>query len=93
MSFNMDTFMVELWLYKFNGLKKADLLQTKQHYKLAVNSSMGKGYIKKLILNYLIEEQIFPKEDLERVALSGEQTLELRKLEYQERERYVRHCN
>ena len=54
---------------------------------------MGKGYIKKLILNYLIEEQIFPKEDLERVALSGEQTLELRKLEYQERERYVRHCN
>ena len=41
---------------------------------------MGKGDIKKLVLNYLVEEEIFPEEDLERVALSVEQTLELRKL-------------
>ena len=46
---------------------------------------MGKGEIKKLVLNYLVEEEIFPEEDLERVTLSGEQSLELRKLEYQER--------
>ena len=38
---------------------------------------MGKGDIKKLVLNYLVEEEIFPEEDLERVALSVEQTLEL----------------
>ena len=87
MSFNLDTFIAELRLDEFNGLKKADLLQIRQHYKLTVNLSMGKGDIKKLVLNYLVEEEIFPEEDLERVALSGEQSLELRKLEYQERDK------
>ena len=48
---------------------------------------MEKGDIKKLVLNYLVEEEIFPEEDLECVALSGQQTLELRKLEYQERDK------
>ena len=80
MSFNLDTFVAEPRLDEFNRLKKANLLLIGQHYKLAVNSSMGKGDIKKLILNYLVEEEIFPEEDLECVALSGEQTLELRKL-------------
>ena len=87
MSFNLDTFVAEPRLDKFNGLKKADLLQISLHYKLAVNSSMGKGDIKKLVLNYLVEEEIFPEEDLEHVALSGEQSLELRKLEYLERDK------
>ena len=45
---------------------------------------MGKGDIKKLVLNYLVKEEIFPEEDLEYVALSGEHTLVLRKLDYQE---------
>ena len=80
MSFNLDTFVAEPRLNEFNGLKKANLLLIGQHYKLAVNSSMGKEDIKKLILNYLVAEEIFPEEDLECVALSGEQTLELRKL-------------
>ena len=34
-----------------------------------------------------MEEEIFPEEDLEHVALSGEQSLELKKLEYQERDK------
>ena len=38
-------------------------------------------------MNYLVEEEIFPEEDLEHVALSGEQSLELKKLEYQERDK------
>ena len=41
---------------------------------------MGKGDIKKLVLNYLVEEEIFPEEYLEHVALSGEQSLELKRL-------------
>ena len=48
---------------------------------------MGNGDIKKLVLIYLVEVEIFAKEDLERVALSGEQSLELRKLEHQERDK------
>ena len=31
------------------------------YYKLAVNLSMGEGGIKKLVLNYLAEEEIFQK--------------------------------
>ena len=72
MLFNLDTFVAEPRLDEFIGLKKADLLQIGQHYKLAVNSSVGKGDIKKFILNYLVEEEIFPEEDWECVALSGE---------------------
>ena len=48
---------------------------------------MGKGDIKKLVLNYLVEGKVFPEEDLEHVALSREQNLELEKLEYQERDK------
>ena len=52
---------------------------------MAVNSSMED--IKKLVLDYLVVEEIFPEEDLERVTLSEEQSLELKKLECQERDR------
>ena len=61
MLFTLDTFVVELRLDDLNRLKKADVLQIGQHYKLAVNSSMGKGDIKKFVLNYLVEEEFFQK--------------------------------
>ena len=61
MSFNLDTFIAEPQLDEFNGLKKVDLLQIRQHYKLAVNLSMGKGDIKKLILNYFVKERASQK--------------------------------
>ena len=51
MSFNLDTFVAEPRLDEFNGLKKANLLQIEQHYKFAVNLSMDKGDIKKLVFN------------------------------------------
>ena len=46
MLFNLDSFVAELRLDEFNRLKKINLLQIGQHYKLAVNLSMGKGDIK-----------------------------------------------
>ena len=49
MAFNLDIFVAELQFDEFNGLKKAELLQIRQHYKLMVNLSMGKGDIKKLV--------------------------------------------
>ena len=64
-----------------------DLLQIGQYDKLGVDLCMEKGNIKKLVLNYLVEEEIFAEEDLECVALSRQQPLELRKLEYQERDK------
>ena len=41
---------------------------------------MGNRDIKKLVLNYLVEGKVFPEEDLERVALSREQTIKLKKI-------------
>ena len=48
---------------------------------------MGKGEIKKIVLNHLVEE-LLPEEELENVN-TREDHLELKKLEFQEREREV----
>ena len=61
MSFNLDNFVTEPRLDEFNGLKKANLLQIGQHYKLAVNLSMGKGDIKKLVLNTWLKKRFFQR--------------------------------
>ena len=36
---------------------------------------------------HLVEEEVFPEDDLEWATLSGEQNLELRRLEYQEKDK------
>ena len=68
--FNPDSFVAELRLDKSNELKKVNLLQIGQYFKVTVNLSMGKGGIKKLVLNYLVENEIFPEKDLERMCYS-----------------------
>ena len=68
--FNLDSFVAELRLEKSNELKIVNLLQIGQYFKVAVNLSMGKGDIKKLVLNYLVENEIFTEEDLERMCHS-----------------------
>lgn len=55
------TSTAKLQLDTFNGLKKVDLLQLGQHYKVFVNSSMGKADIKKLYLDWMVEEELFPE--------------------------------
>lgn len=89
MLFNLESFVAEPQLDEFNGLKKSDSLQVGQYYKLSVNTSIGKGDIKKVVLNFLIEKEIFPEDDLEHASVSGEQSLELRRLEYQERDKAI----
>ena len=68
MSSNLNTFVAQPQLDEFNRLKKADLRQIGQHYKLAVNSSMGK----EILRNLLSRRRDFPEEDLERVTLSAD---------------------
>ena len=85
MSFNLQSFVGEPRMEEFNSLKKAELLQVAQHFKLTVNTSMGKGEIKKIALYHLIEEELLPEEELENVN-TREDHLELKKLEFQERE-------
>ena len=85
MSFNLESFVAEPQLDKFNGLKKADLILLGQHHKLSINLSMGKGDIKKLILNYLVEE--FFQTMTWNVPLRRENRVYSSKLEYQERDK------
>ena len=49
-----------------------------QHFKLAVSSSQTKGEIRKVVLAYLVDEEILPEETLEGTSVSGEQGLSLR---------------
>ena len=88
MSFNLQSFVGEPRMEEFNSLKKAELQQVAQHFKLTVNTSMGEGKIKKIALNHLVEEELLPEEELENVN-TREDHLELKKLEFQEREREV----
>ena len=86
MSFNLQSFVGEPQMEEFNSLKKAELFA--QHFKLTVNTSMGKGEIKKIVLNHLVEEELLPEEELENFN-TREDHLELKKLKFHEREREV----
>jgi len=65
-------------------LKKKDLIDAARHYSLKVTESLSKVKLKKLVLCYLVEELI-TKADFTN-KLRGQQLLELKHLEFQERE-------
>ena len=64
-------------------LKKKEILDVAKHYKLEGVESARKAEIKKLILDYLIEEDLVNEGE----ASGDVNALELKHLEYQERER------
>jgi len=78
----MEEFIEEPTNDALTSLKKKELLDVAKHYKLEVVESARKTEIKKLILDYLIEEDIIDKGE----ASGDVNTLELKRLEYQERE-------
>ena len=85
MSFNLSSFLEEPHIEEFHKLK-TELLELGQHFKLSVNSSQSKGEIRKLVLAYLVDEEILPEESLEGTGVS-DQGLELKQLEYQEKDK------
>ena len=86
MSFDLLSFVAEPQLAELNNLKKAELMQIAQLYKLAVASSMGKGEIKKIVLTHFMDKELLPEEELESVNGVREEHLELKRLEFQEKE-------
>lgn len=86
MSFEVGTFLEEPQIEEFRKLKKSELLEVGQHFKLSVNSSQTKGEIKKVVLAYLVDEEILPEEALDRTNAS-DHGLELKRLEYQEKDK------
>ena len=84
--FAVESFTEKPSLLTLDSLKKADLLAIAQHYKLSpITSSQKKGEIKKLIKEYLIDEELVPED--EELSLPSTGLLELKRLEFQEREK------
>ena len=62
--FAVKSFAKKPSLLMLDSLKKVDLLAIAQHYKLSlITSSQKKGEIKKLIKDYLIDEELVPKDE------------------------------
>jgi len=76
----MEEFIEEPTREALALLKKKELLDVAKHYKIEVVESARKAEIKKLIIEHLIEEDLI--DESESAA-----TIELKRLEYQERER------
>ena len=76
-----------------NSLKKTELLQLADHYSLAASSSMGKSQIKRIVLTYLVDEEMIPSSEVpeeithDKFSMTGEELLQLKHLEMEEREK------
>ena len=65
-------------------LEKTELLEGSQYFKFPVNSE---GEIEKVVVAYLVDEEILPEKALEGTRVGGEQGFELKRLEYQEKDK------
>ena len=73
-----------------NTLRKTDFLTIAHHYKLGTTSAMTKGQVKQMILQYFVDEEIFPDTTIvsaEQGTMMGEELIELKRFEFQEKEK------
>ena len=54
----MEKFYTEPTLEAINLLKKKELIDAVKHFDLEVNESISKVELKKLVLDYLVEEEL-----------------------------------
>ena len=80
----MEDFIEEPTKEALALLKKKELLDITKHYKIEVVDSARKAEIRKLIVDYLIEEDLINNGGSSDATANA---LELKRLEYQERER------
>ena len=87
LSKKMDNFYMEPTLeLALNLLKKKELTEAASHYGLDISENAMKAAIKKVVLDYLMEEELIAKPDSSD-TMKGQQLLELKRLEFQEQER------
>jgi len=89
MLIEVETFVAALTVSEFNSLVKVSHLTVALlQYKLSASDSITKTQLKKLVLQYLHDEAIIPRDsDLLEPTMMGEELLTLRWLELQEKER------
>ena len=87
--FGIKEFIKEPSLRVINSLKKLQLIEVGTHYKFEVDASMKKGEVKRLLVEFLIDEEIIPEDEENSgvMALSNENELELKRLELQDKEK------
>ena len=87
--FDLEAFVASLTVSELNSLTKANLQTVALHYKLNAGDLTTKSQLKKLVLQYLQEEKIIhvDREPLEPSAMTGEELLTLKRLEFQEKEK------
>ena len=91
MSFSVESFTTSPSVDTSNSLKKIELLQLADHYRLAASFSMGKSQINGIVLTYLVDKEIIPslevteKTTLHKSSMTGEELLQLKHFEMEER--------
>ena len=65
MSFSVESFVDSPKLSALMSLKKAELTTLAQHYKLEVPSTMKKSDIRKMLVDYLVDEEIVSEDEAE----------------------------
>ena len=97
MSFDAERFASTLTVRELNSFKKNELLQLAQHYELTADAALSKSQVKEIVLKYLIYKELITlvDETAEEIGMSngmsGEELLQLKRLEFQERERNGKH--
>ena len=81
MSFNQENSVADPSQVEFNLARKTDLLNLAKHYNVSyVKSSMRKQEIKKILVQHLVDEEIFDETALSLI-LEAQPEIRLRELE------------
>ena len=88
MPFDVKTFVDSPSIEKLNNLKKSEVIKIIKHYNIDCDRKMRKDELKKVVAEYLIDENLCEESDHDKLNLSinfeeCDNTLELRKLELQ----------
>ena len=81
----MEKFYMEPTLEFLNLLKKKELIDAAKHFDLKVNESVSKAELRKLVLGYLVEEELMSGLwTWVYKQTEGEKLLEIKRLKFQE---------
>ena len=88
-TFELERFVSSPTLEELTSLTKVNLLAVALHYKLSVTEAMSKAQIKKFVVQYLQEEEMLSESTkiIETVGMTGEELLQPKRLEIQEKEK------
>ena len=86
--FNSKTFVIEPSLQVVRTLKKSHLQQIASHFKLSTITTTRKEELCKLVMEFLLDEELVPEETVDDLPshAADNNILELKRLELQDRE-------